>query len=112
MSKAPHLPDVPIGTVVRIKGIRGPWRHLGHGFLIQHNDPTWQQWLLNVQETHTLWDEVLAMVDEKIAYSNAREYIDVYQSWWNLSEHLKDQGIWMDPRCFKQDFSIVKAQGL
>jgi hypothetical protein len=112
----PHvaLPSVPVGTVVRIRGLRGPWRHLGRGWVILAREPEWEplvpkvvEWAAHDDEASRVMTEEMVdvEVDGKVVRREwkSREFLAVFYSQYLAAQEIRiellDAGAWMDPRC-------------
>ncbi len=113
---APHvaLPSVPVGTVVRIRGLRGPWRHLGRGWVILARELDWEPLVPKVAAWAGHDDEADRVVREDQVGVEVKDgvirmdwnspeardtFFNEHRAAYEVDQELRGAGAWMDPRC-------------
>lgn len=104
------LPKLPVGQVLRLRGLRGPWRHLGYGWVTLAKDKDWQLYVPLVEAWNKYDEEATRIWNIPNVLSDLRkssEGLDAYMHADRIRKQLRDFNAWYDPRCFSSDFFVI-----
>lgn len=114
MKRYTPLPSVPVGTVVRIRGLRGPWRHLGGGWCVLASVKDWRALAEKVVKWAEYDRERFRLLAEQrdVPGTSRREFASLNEIHdflhqnvcaENLRANLEEEGAWFDPRCCRDE---------